>query len=120
MTNKRAFDLVIWGATGFTGKLVAEYLATRAREEPLRWAIAGRNPSKLDLVRSELQRLNAKGAPSAVIIADSMDRASLEAMVEQTNVICSMVGPFALYGDALVDACVARGTHYCDSWNDTH
>lgn len=105
------FDVVVFGATGFTGRLVAEYLAQGYGTEgrPLRWAMAGRSQDKLERVRGEL------GVPSVpLIVADSGDRASLEAMAGRTKVVCTTVGPYALYGSELVDVCATTGTDYCD------
>lgn len=109
------FDLVVWGATGFTGALVAEYLAREyapgaqhSTQAPVRWALAGRNPTKL----AELQKRLGVDVP--LIQADSNDRESLDAMVKQTSVVLSTVGPYALYGNELVAACAQSGTHYCD------
>jgi len=112
--SKPEFDVIVWGATGFTGQLVAEYLAqTYGVDGDLRWAIAGRNRDKLEAVRhaclpeAQHQRLG-------LVVADSNDAASLASMVGQANVICSTVGPYARYGTPLVAACSATGTHYCD------
>jgi short subunit dehydrogenase-like uncharacterized protein len=111
---KHEFDLVVWGASGFTGHLVTEYLCqTYGTGGELRWAIAGRNREKLEQVREEcLPRARRKSLP--VLIADSGDPASLARLVRQTRVICSTVGPYAKYGTALVAACTAEGTDYCD------
>lgn len=105
----RQYDVVIFGATGFTGRLVADYLANRHPVPGLSWAIAARNPSKLEAVARELDIV---GIP--MIIADSSDRASLDAMVARTKVVCTTVGPYAKYGPELVSACVEAGTHYVD------
>lgn len=110
--NKK-FDLVLWGASGFTGQLVAEYLAER-EETAVRWAIAGRNLEKLEMVRQKLTTINPNCAELPILIADSQDKASLEAMVSQTRVVCSTVGPYALYGTLLVSLCAAYGVDYCD------
>ncbi len=108
--QESSYDLVIWGATGFTGRLVAEYLAKQyGVNKELRWAIAGRNKDKLERVRQEL---SAPDLP--ILLADSLDKPSLEAMARQTKVVCSTVGPYALYGTPLVEACVENGTDYCD------
>ena len=107
LDGDRDFDLIVFGATGFTGKLVAEYLAQVA--DDTRWAIAGRDKSKLEAVR------RAVGKPElAIIVADSSDRQSLDNMAQATRVICSTVGPYARYGTPLVEACAEAGTHYCD------
>lgn len=101
--SEREFDVVVYGATGFTGKLVAAYLAGRTTER-VRWAIAGRNADKL----------RALGFDVPVIVANSNDPASLRAMAARTTVVATTVGPYAKYGEPLVDACVQEGTHYCD------
>ena len=101
---KREFDIVIWGATGFTGQLVVEYLArTYGVDGELRWAIAGRNQAKLEEVRSS-SVIAAKRAELPIIIADSGDPDSLQAMVTQTRVLCSTVGPYAKFGTPLIAA----------------
>jgi short subunit dehydrogenase-like uncharacterized protein len=106
----RRFDVVLWGATGFTGALVAEYLAAHYGGGELRWAIAGRSREKLEKVRAAL----AAAAPSAgdlpILLGDSGDRASLDAIALDTRVVVSTVGPYALYGADLVAACVEAGT----------
>ncbi|WP_291868330.1 saccharopine dehydrogenase NADP-binding domain-containing protein [Bradyrhizobium sp.] len=105
------FDIVVYGATGFTGQLVAEYLAARYKGDgSLQWAMAGRSKDKLAAVR------DAIGAPAdiALIVADGGDPASLKAMVAQAKSIISTVGPYQLYGSELVAACVAAGTDYFD------
>lgn len=110
MSKAREFDILIWGASGFTGRLVAEYVFnTYGLGKELRWAMGGRNQSKLEEVRE------AVADPSVpIVIADSQDEASLQAMVQRTKVICTTVGPYARYGSKLVAACVAHQTDYCD------
>ncbi len=111
----RQYDVIIWGASGFTGRLVAEYYTSRyGVDGDLKWAIAGRNQAKLEGIRSDLGN---EAIP--IIIADSMDEASLDKMVAQTKVICSTVGPYAKYGSPLVAACVKNGTDYCDLCGET-
>ena len=107
--TKRTYDVVIFGATGFTGRLVAEYLAAEYGSA-VRWAMAGRSLDKLASVRDEI------GAPAdtPLIAADSSDPASLAAMAEQTAAVITTVGPYQLYGEALVKACVDAGTDYVD------
>ena len=105
------FDIVVYGATGFTGQLVAEYLATHYKgDATLKWAMAGRSKNKLASVR------DAIGAPAdtPLIVADASDLASLKAMVAQAKSIISTVGPYQLYGSELVAACAASGTDYFD------
>jgi len=105
------FDIVVYGATGFTGRLVAEYLAAHytGKDDP-KWAMAGRSRQKLAEVR------DAIGAPAdtALIVAEGGDAASLKAMVDQTRLVISTVGPYQLYGSDLVAACAASGTDYLD------
>ncbi len=103
----KRYDLVIWGATGFTGKLVAEYVARHAPAE-MAWAIAGRNRGKLEAIKTAL------GADCGVEVGESLDRTSLDAIVSRTRVVASTVGPFARYGTPMVEACVQHGTDYCD------
>jgi short subunit dehydrogenase-like uncharacterized protein len=110
--SKRDFDIVVWGATGFTGRLVAEHLLERyGSGNSLRWAMAGRNEDKLKMVRDGLGP-GAKDIP--LIRADSHDPESLLGMVQRTSVVCSTVGPFARHGSELVAACATSGTDYCD------
>lgn len=110
MTKAKEFDLIIWGASGFTGRLVAEYLFKNySTDQNLKWAMGGRNQAKLEKVRAEVA-----DSTIPLVIADSQDEASLNAMVQRTKVICTTVGPYAKYGSKLVAACVAYQTHYCD------
>ena len=105
------FDIVVYGATGFTGQLVAEYLAAHYKGDArLKWAMAGRSREKLAAVR------DAIGAPKdlPLIVADSSDPASLKAMVGQTKSVISTVGPYMLYGNELLAACVDAGVDYFD------
>jgi len=109
MQNKE-FDIIVWGASGFTGKLVAEYLFKKyGQANKVKWAIAGRNQSKLEKIRAEVADDSIP-----IIIADSHDQKSLKEMVQQTKVICTTVGPYAKYGSELVAACVTHKTDYCD------
>ncbi len=113
MTNsQRDFDVIVWGATGFTGKLVAEYLLSRYEVgEKVRWAIAGRSSEKLASLKIKLGS-SAQSLP--MLTADSHDPQSLQELALKTKVIISTVGPYAQYGSELVAACVENGTHYCD------
>ena len=103
----RDYDLVVFGATGFTGRLVAEYVA---RRPPKRWAIAGRNRDKLA----------ALGLAAPIELVDALDPAGCAAIAKRTRVVCTTVGPFAKYGSALVAACADAGTHYCDLTGEVH
>jgi short subunit dehydrogenase-like uncharacterized protein len=106
------YDLVVWGATGFTGRLVVEYLLEKyGVNHGLIWAIAGRNASKLAALK---KKLGSAADNLAVLTADSHDVASLEALVSSTRVIITTVGPYMKYGSELVAACAESGTHYCD------
>jgi short subunit dehydrogenase-like uncharacterized protein len=109
----REHDIVLFGATGFTGKLVAEYLARHA-PKGVRWAIAGRNRTKLEAVKRELVAIDAALEALPVLVADGHDQASLDAIVPTTRVVCTTVGPFGIHGRKLVATCALRGTHYCD------
>jgi len=110
----RRFDLVVYGATGFAGRLVAEYLAERYAGSDVRWAMAGRSRPKLEKIRSEIATRYPAAAEVEVLVADSNDRSSLDALAAAAEVVCTTVGPYAIYGDALVAACVEQGTDYCD------
>src|SRR5436305_3576352 len=109
--SAKKFDIVVYGASGFTGRLLAEYLASRYRgDASLKWAMAGRSLDKLAQVRDEI------GAPpeTPLIAADGGDAASLKAMIGQTRLVITTVGPYQLYGSELVAACAATGTDYLD------
>jgi short subunit dehydrogenase-like uncharacterized protein len=112
--DKREFDVIVWGATGYTGQLVVEYLAqTYGVGGDLRWAIAGRSSSKLSAVlQSCLPSEQRDKLPT--LLADSGDAASLASLARRTRVICTTVGPYAKYGTPMVAACVDAGTDYCD------
>ena len=101
------YDIVLYGATGFVGKLTAEHLAAHA-PDGVRIALAGRSPGKLEVVRADL------GVNWPLVIADSSDPASLKALAESTRVVISTVGPYAKYGLPLVEACATAGTDYVD------
>ena len=108
--KKINYDLIIWGATGFTGQLVAEYLLQQyGVGQTLNWAIAGRSRQKLEELCDKLEEEDLP-----ILTADSHDAASLKALVKQTKVICSTVGPYARHGSELVAACVENGVDYCD------
>ncbi len=109
--TQRPFDLVLFGASGFTGRLVAEYLLQReGAAGPLRWALAGRSPARLAELRREL------GAPESLPLlqADAGDAAALAALVAQARVVITTVGPYQLHGEALASACAEAGTDYAD------
>ena len=106
-SENREFDIIVYGATGYTGRLVAEYLKDK---NGLKWAMAGRSADKLVEVRD----LIGAAADTPLIVADASDPDTLDAMVKRTKVVLTTVGPYQLYGNELVAACVANGTHYTD------
>lgn len=111
MNPKAEFDIIVYGATGFTGRLVAEYLAkTYGVGGDVKWAMAGRSADKLAAVRDEI------GAPkdTPLVVADASDPASVKAMVARAKAILTTVGPYQLYGSDLVAECAAQGTDYLD------
>lgn len=107
--SDRDYEIVVFGSTGYTGRLVAEYLHNEYGDD-LNWAMAGRSMDKLKAVRSEM------GLPDSVdlIVADSSDPESLKAMADSADAIITTVGPYQLYGEPLVKACVEAGTDYVD------
>ncbi len=107
--RQRAYDVVLYGASGFVGRQTVAYFAQHAGR--LRWALAGRNAAKLEDVRGN--------AEAGLIVADAGDDDALAKLAAQSKVVASTAGPFALYGSALVAACVAQGTHYCDITGET-
>lgn len=110
MQENREFDIVLWGATGFTGKLVAEYLyKTYGNTPDLKWAMAARNREKLEKVRDEVADNSIP-----ILIADSKNEQSLIELAKQTKVVCTTVGPYDQYGSLLVEVCVENDCHYCD------
>jgi short subunit dehydrogenase-like uncharacterized protein len=109
----RRFDMVVFGATGFTGGLTAEYLARHA-PAGMRWALAGRNASRLERVRARLAAVDPACADLPLLHADSGDAGSLRAVAEATRVVITTVGPYIRYGEPLVAACAAAGTGYVD------
>jgi short subunit dehydrogenase-like uncharacterized protein len=106
-------DIVLWGASGFTGRLVAEYLLLHGPPD-LRLALAGRNRAKLEAVRDELARRSDRVRELPILIGDAGDEASVAAIVSSARVVCTTVGPYAKYGQAMVAACARLGVHYCD------
>ena len=110
--NQRQYDVTVWGASGFTGKLVTEYLNDKyGIGGELRWAIVGRDRQKLETACADV---GIQPGSVPIIIADSLDNDSMQGLARVTRVVLTTVGPYAKYGSALVEACVANGTHYCD------
>ncbi|MEM6514099.1 MAG: saccharopine dehydrogenase NADP-binding domain-containing protein [Pseudomonadota bacterium] len=110
--DPKEFDIIVYGATGYTGRLVAEYLSDHygQSDDAPTWAMAGRSQEKLESVREEI------GAPAdtPLVVANADDAGELEAMCQRTRVVITTVGPYQLYGDKLLAACVATGTDYAD------
>ena len=114
MSNTKQLDLIIWGATGFTGQLVSEYINKKYSNTTLKWGIAGRNKEKVSVIA---ERLNI--AKDRIIIADCNDTESLIKLTSKTKVICTTVGPYAKYGSNLIEACIKTNTNYCDITGET-
>ncbi|HEV2639381.1 MAG TPA: saccharopine dehydrogenase NADP-binding domain-containing protein [Actinocrinis sp.] len=113
MPQNREFDLVLFGATGFTGALAAEYLAANAPAD-CRWALAGRDRTKLEAVRTRLAGTIPACADLPLLVVDATDDAALEDLASRARVVISTVGPYLLHGEPLVAACAAAGTDYVD------
>lgn len=124
--DAREFDVLVYGATGFTGALIAEHLAltygvqgsprgTSLYSAPLRWGIAGRDAGKLERVARELSAsLDAPTSSIACVVADAHDLDALRALTSRTAVVVSAAGPFCKHGADLIAACIETGTHYCN------
>lgn len=113
---ERDYDVVLYGASGFTGKQTVEYFARHPQGGSLRWAIAGRSRQKLEAVRDQV------GGPAAkadILVAESHDEQGIHEIVSRTRVMLTTAGPYALYGAGIVDACVRFGTHYVDITGET-
>jgi len=109
----RPYQVVVWGASGFTGKLVCEHLA-RDYQGRVRWALAGRDARKLEAVKEELVRINPAVKDVPVLVADARDAQAVGSMLAQTQVVLALAGPFSAYGNTVVEQAVAQKTHYCD------
>ena len=110
MNNPANYDFVVYGASGFTGKLVVEYALNQYSSEDISWAIAGRNLEKLQNLKEKLKLTNDVG----IIQVDSEDQSSIDALVMQTKCVLTTVGPYQLYGDKVVRTCISSGTDYVD------
>jgi short subunit dehydrogenase-like uncharacterized protein len=110
--NKKKYDVVVFGSTGFTGRLVAEYLQNTygANSAEVKWAMAGRSQAKLEQVRDEMNI----STDIDLLVADSDDENAMQSLVEQTKVVLTTVGPYQMYGEKLLSACVTSGTGYVD------
>ncbi|MEE3326279.1 MAG: saccharopine dehydrogenase NADP-binding domain-containing protein [Myxococcota bacterium] len=114
--GNREYSIVIWGASGFTGKLTAEYILGRyGVSDRFSWALGGRNPAKLEKVRKEISETTGVAADALpLVVGDSDDDGFLTDLANRTDVVCTTVGPYAKYGSKLVAACARAGTDYCD------
>ena len=112
--GEREYDLILWGATGYTGKLAAEYLARREGRQALKWALGGRNRGKLEAVRASLAAEHPDLAELPIEVANATDAADMRKLAASTRVVATLVGPYARYGSELVAACVEERTDYCD------
>lgn len=104
-----SYDLIVFGASSFVGKLLCHYLNSLDEAPPLRWAIAGRSREKLAALRAELGN-----PPLDILLADAHDEAALQTLCRACRLVVSTVGPYALYGETLVKVCAHSGTDYCD------
>ena len=114
MSNKTdtTYDIVVFGATSFVGQILTNYLLkTYGTDKNLKWAIAGRSQNKLNSLKTDLGKAGTK---LPVIIADAADESALKDLCDQTRVVISTVGPYALFGEPLVKVCAQTGTDYCD------
>ena len=111
MSNDKKFDLVVYGASGFTGKLVVEYLVAKYKDDKdISWAMAGRNLEKLQSVKDDI----GVSDDVPLIRVDSDDLSSIKDLTSQTKCVLTTVGPYQLYGNDILSACVASGVDYVD------
>jgi short subunit dehydrogenase-like uncharacterized protein len=115
--KKPPHDIVVFGATSFVGRLLAAYLLEEfGAKGPLRWALAGRSGSRLEALRKDL---GPEAAALPLLVADASDEVALGRLCDDTKVVVSTVGPYALYGEPLVKVCAESGTDYCDLAGET-
>jgi short subunit dehydrogenase-like uncharacterized protein len=112
----RQYDVVLYGASGFTGRQTVQYFACNTRPSDLRWAIAGRNRQALEAAR---QQAGENAGSVDILVADAQDQPAVDAIVAKTRVLLTTAGPFSLYGSKIVDACVRYKTHYVDITGET-
>lgn len=110
--STRQYEIVLLGATGFTGKYTAEHIV-RHLPTDLQWAIAGRNAQKLSKIQDDLRKINNDRLPPAVETAE-LKAEDLERLARSTSCIVTTIGPYAKYGAPVVEACAKTGTHYVD------
>ncbi|EFY98765.1 saccharopine dehydrogenase [Metarhizium robertsii ARSEF 23] len=109
----RQYDLVVFGATGYTGQLTAEHVA-KFLPTNLKWAVAGRSESKLQSLVEDCKKLNPDRLPPSIEIANTNDESQLEALIKKTFIIITTVGPYCVYGEPIFRLCAETGTHYLD------
>lgn len=116
MGKKTKYDLVVYGATGFTGRLIVDYIIQEygINNNDFSWAIAGRDKSSLSKIRGSYEFFDSKSKNIPIILADCEDLDSLDRMTSSCSIIISTVGPYLKYGSYLVESCVKNKTHYCD------
>ncbi|AFZ73884.1 saccharopine dehydrogenase family protein [Natronobacterium gregoryi] len=110
----RTHDLVLWGATGVAGRLVAEHLTEQYTPDELSLALGGRDETRLCELEATLVEQCSDWQELPIVVGDATDRESLDAIAEKTRVVCTTVGPYTKYGTPLVEACISAGTDYCD------
>ncbi|KAG9790337.1 hypothetical protein KCU88_g1353, partial [Aureobasidium melanogenum] len=118
MAAQREYDIVLLGATGYTGKLTTEYITTSLPTN-IRWAVAGRNQSKLQSLVNELKSLNSTRDVPDIITIGGLNTSELSGLVKKTKVLLNTVGPYYLYSTPVVEACAQSGTHYVDVSGET-
>jgi short subunit dehydrogenase-like uncharacterized protein len=114
MSESRRYNLILFGATGFTGQLVATHLAERLQGSTVRWALAGRDLKRLEALRSTLSRTLGASVEADLVVADSASPEGVSALAEAAQVIITTVGPYQDYGEGLLRACAEAGTDYLD------
>jgi short subunit dehydrogenase-like uncharacterized protein len=110
----RPYDVVVWGATGFAGRLVSEYLTQQYTPDGVSLALGGRSEARLDALESELSAKAEGWDGIPTVLGDATEPETLREMARRTHVVCTTVGPYTTYGTPLVEACIAAGTEYCD------
>jgi short subunit dehydrogenase-like uncharacterized protein len=110
----RPYDIVVWGATGFAGQLVAEYLTQRYTPAGVSLALGGRSGNRLDSLEERLVTRSEEWDDIPTVVGDATEPETLREMTRRTHVVCTTVGPYTAYGTPLVEACIGTGTDYCD------
>jgi len=117
MMPAKPLDVIIFGATGFTGRQAVTAMIHRTATQPLRWAVAGRDADRLRAIVAEL--LPAAAEQPGIVVADATNSDALHAMASRTRVLLNLAGPYAQTGEGVVQACIANGTHYIDLTGET-